>query len=276
MYFENILDLKGGFMIFLILILGLVIGSFLNVCIYRIQREESIIFPPSHCISCGYNLRVVDLIPLISYVCLKGKCRRCSEDISIKYPIVELINGVMYVVLFLKFGLSYTFIFSAVFFSLLLVISLIDLESKEVYLSTIIWGLIVSILCIVVSYFIFNGTIINNVLGGIIGYGTIILIVILTGGMGEGDAEIAGICGLFLGIQGILLALFIAIITGGIIASIILLLKLKDKKSEIAFGPYIALGTIISILYGTEIMKFYLVFLWLYEINLKVYCSCLI
>lgn len=245
-------------MIFLVMILGLVIGSFLNVCIYRIPREESIAFPSSHCTNCGYNLKAVDLIPLISYVFLKGKCRKCRENISIKYPIVELIDGVMYMVLFLKFGLSYTFVFSSIFFSILLVISLIDLESKEIYLSTIIFGLIIAILYSLVSYFIFNMNIINNILGGIIGYGIIMLIVILTRGMGEGDAEIAGICGLFLGIQGILLALFIAVVTGGIVGSIILLLKLKDKKAEIAFGPYIALGTIVSILYGSQIMEFYL------------------
>lgn len=245
-------------MIFLILILGLVIGSFLNVCIYRIQREESIVFPPSHCTSCGYNLKTLDLIPVISYIFLKGKCRKCSESISIKYPIIEIINGVMYVVLFLKFELSYDFVFNAIFFSVLLVISLIDLESKEIYLSTIIFGLIIAVLYSLVSYFIFHGNIINNILGGLIGYGIIMLIVVLTRGMGEGDAEIAGICGLFLGIQGILLALFIAIVTGGVIASIILLLKLKDKKAEIAFGPYIVFGTVISMLYGSQIMELYL------------------
>ena len=241
----------------LVLILGLVIGSFLNVCIYRIQREESIAFPPSHCTSCGYNLKAVDLIPVISYIFLRGKCRNCREKISMRYPIIELINGLVYLVLFLKFGLSYTFVFSAIFFSILLVISLIDLESKEIYLSTIICGLIVAISYSLIEYFIFQGNIIDNVLGGAIGYGIIMLIVILTRGMGEGDAEIAGICGLFLGIKGILLALFIAIVTGGIVGTIILLLKLKDKKAEIAFGPYIALGTVISMLYGSKIIEFY-------------------
>jgi leader peptidase (prepilin peptidase) / N-methyltransferase len=245
----------------LILILGLIIGSFLNVCIYRIQREESIVFPPSHCTSCGYNLKAVDLIPVISYIFLRGRCRKCREKISIRYPVVELINGIMYLVLFLKFGLSYNFLFSAIFFSLLFVISLVDLESKEIYLSTIIFGVIIAVLYILMSHFIFGTNIVNNLLGGVIGYGIIMLVVILTRGMGEGDAEIAGICGLFLGIKGILLALFIAIITGGIVGSIILLLKLKGKKSEIAFGPYIALGTIISILYGTEIIGFYLMLL---------------
>ncbi|WP_300381081.1 A24 family peptidase [Clostridium sp.] len=245
----------------LILILGLVIGSFLNVCIYRIQREESIAFPPSHCTNCGYNLRAMDLIPVISYIFLRGKCRKCKEKISIRYPIVELINGVMYLVLFLKLGLSYIFIFNAIFFSLLLVISLIDLESKEVYLSTIVFGLTVAVIYLLIEYFIFKGSIINNVLGGVIGYSIIMLIVILTKGMGEGDAEIAGICGLLLGIKGIILALFIAIVTAGIIGSIILLLKLKDKKSEIAFGPYIAIGTVISVLYGTRIIEFYLILL---------------
>ena len=88
----------------LILIIGLCIGSFLNVCIYRIPREESIAFPPSHCTSCGYELKAVDLIPVISYLFLKRKCRKCGEKISINYPLVELLNGVLYLLIFLRFG----------------------------------------------------------------------------------------------------------------------------------------------------------------------------
>ena len=244
----------------LVLIIGLCIGSFLNVCIYRIPREESIAFPPSHCTSCGYELKVLDLIPVVSYLFLKGRCKNCSESISIRYPLIELLNGIVYLLIYLKFGISLNFIAYSILGSLLIVISLIDLETKYVHVSTIIFGLILGAIYISIGLFIGEISIVNNILGGVIGYLIIYLIVIITKGMGQGDAEIAGVCGLFIGIKGILVSLFIAIVLGGIVASIILILKLKGRKSEIAFGPYIALGTIIYILIGSELLSFYLNF----------------
>lgn len=244
----------------LILIIGLCIGSFLNVCIYRIPREESIAFPPSHCTSCGYELKAVDLIPIISYLFLKGKCRKCGEKISIKYPLVELLNGVLYLLIFLKFGLSLSFVFYSLLTSLLIVISYIDLDSKYIYSSTTILGVVLAAIYIVVGLYTKDISISNNVLGGAIGYGIIYLIVVITKGMGQGDAEVAGVCGLFIGIKGILVCLFIAVVLGGLVAAIILIFKLKEKKSEIAFSPYISIGSIVYILLGKEILSLYLNF----------------
>lgn len=244
----------------LILIIGLCIGSFLNVCIYRIPREESIAFPPSHCTSCGYELKAVDLIPIISYLFLKGKCRKCGEKISIKYPLVELLNGVLYLLIFLRFGLSLSFVFYSLLTSLLIVISYIDLDSKYIYSSTTILGVVLAAIYIVVGLYTKDISISNNVLGGAIGYGIIYLIVVITKGMGQGDAEVAGVCGLFIGIKGILVCLFIAVVLGGLVAAIILIFKLKEKKSEIAFSPYISIGSIVYILLGKEILSLYLNF----------------
>ncbi|MBQ6820465.1 MAG: prepilin peptidase [Clostridium sp.] len=236
-----------------ILILGICIGSFLNVCIYRIPKENSIIYPNSHCINCGYKLRVIDLIPLLSYIFLKGRCRKCKERISIRYIIVEMLNGILYLLIYLKFGFNVNSIFYCLLASLLIVISFIDLETKYIYTSTTIIGVIIGIVYICTSYFVSNSNIIYSLLGGMIGFSIIYLIVIITKAMGEGDAEIAGICGLFVGFQGIITTLFIAIVSAGIIASILLILKIKDKKSEIAFGPYISLGAILFILIGENI-----------------------
>lgn len=244
----------------LILIIGLCIGSFLNVCIYRIPREESIAFPPSHCTSCGYELKAVDLIPIISYLFLKGKCRKCGEKISIKYPLVELLNGVLYLLIFLRFGLSLSFVFYSLLTSLLIVISYIDLDSKYIYSSTTILGVVLAAIYIVVGLYTKDISLSNNVLGGAIGYGIIYLIVVITKGMGQGDAEVAGVCGLFIGIKGILVCLFIAVVLGGLVAAIILIFKLKEKKSEIAFSPYISIGSIVYILLGNEILSLYLNF----------------
>ena len=143
------------------------------------------------------------------------------------------------------------------FASLLIVIAFIDFETKYIYNSTVIFG--------VISGIVFNALIwIENksiqwdyIVGAFIGFGIIYLIVILTGGMGEGDVDIALICGLFLGIKGIIVTLFIAIILGGIVAGFILIFKLKDKESEIAFGPYLAIGGIIACLYGSSLIEMY-------------------
>ena len=247
-------------MYFLVLIIGLCIGSFLNVCIYRIPKEESIVFPASHCTSCGHELKFYELIPVVSYIFLRGKCIKCKSKISIKYPLIEILNGLLYLLLFIKYELSFNFIFYCLLVSLLIVISIIDLESKYVYSSTTIVGVLLAIIYIIIGGCLGEVRILNNLLGGLIGYGIIFLIIILTGGMGEGDADIAGICGLFVGIKGVLVALFLAIILGGIFASIVLILKIKDRKSEIAFGPYIAIGTLIWLLIGQKILTLYVSF----------------
>ena len=247
---------------FFVLIIGLCVGSFLNVCIYRIPREESIAFPPSHCTACGYELKALDLIPVLSYLFLKGRCRKCGEKISIKYPLVEILNGIVYLLIYLRFGLSLNFIAYSILASLLIVISYIDLECKYIYSSTTILGAVLGSVYILIGLYTKDTTLLNNILGGVIGYLIIYLIVVITKGMGQGDAEIAGICGLFIGIKGILVALFISIVLGGLVASIILLFKLKDRKTEIAFGPYISIGTIVYILIGKELLSFYLDFLF--------------
>lgn len=245
-------------MILFVVLIGLTIGSFLNVCIYRIAREESISYPASHCTSCGYELKWIDLVPVVSYLFIKGKCRTCKEKISIRYPIVELVNGIIYGLLFFKFGLTITFIKYCVLASILIVIGMIDYDTKFVYRSTTIFGGITALVFIIINYILYKCGIINSLTGGIIGFSVIFLIVILTKGMGEGDIEIATVCGLFLGIKGIILTLFLSFVIGGIVAVIILCLKFKDRKGEMAFGPYLAIGAMITMLWGDIIISTYI------------------
>ncbi|WP_195958968.1 prepilin peptidase [Clostridium saudiense] len=244
--------------IFLVVIFGLVIGSFLNVCICRIANEESIAFPPSHCTNCGYELKAKDLIPVLSYIFLGGKCRSCKEKISIQYPIVEILNAILYIAIYLKFGFTLNLFKFCLFASLLIVIGFIDFKTKYVYNSTIVFGVVSGILFAVLEWMETKSIPWNYIAGAFIGFGIIYLIVILTRGMGEGDIDIALICGLFLGIKGILVTLFLAIILGGIVATIILIFKLKERKAEIAFGPYLAIGGIIACLYGSRLIDIYL------------------
>lgn len=241
----------------LIILLGLIVGSFLNVCIYRISREESISFPQSHCTSCGYNLKPKDLIPVFSYVFLGGRCRSCKEKISIRYPLVEILNACLYLLIYLKYGFTLDFFKFCLFVSLLIVIAFIDFETKYVYNSTVIFG-VVSGLVFDILIWIETKTIPwDYIVGAFIGFGVIYLIVILTHGMGEGDIDIALICGLFLGIEGIGVTLFMAIIIGGIVAGLILIFKIKNRKAEIAFGPYLAIGGMIASLYGSSLIEMY-------------------
>ena len=244
--------------IFLVVIFGLVIGSFLNVCICRIANEESIAFPPSHCTNCGYELKAKDLIPVLSYIFLGGKCRSCKEKICIQYPIVEILNAILYIAIYLKFGFTLNLFKFCLFASLLIVIGFIDFKTKYVYNSTVVFGVVSGILFAVLEWMETKSIPWNYIAGAFIGFGIIYLIVILTRGMGEGDIDIALICGLFLGIKGILVTLFLAIILGGIVATIILIFKLKERKAEIAFGPYLAIGGIIACLYGSRLIDIYL------------------
>lgn len=240
-----------------VLIIGLIIGSFLNVCIYRIPKEESISFPPSHCTNCGYQLKVIDLVPIFSYIFLKGKCRNCKEKISIRYPLIELVNGLLYLSVYLKFGMSVGLVKFCIFSSLLLVIGMIDFDTKYVFTSTVLFGIITGAIFIFIEWIITGNIPWDNIAGAAIGFLVIWLIVTLTHGMGEGDIDISVICGLFLGVKGISVTLFLAVILGGIVAVIILLCKLKNKKSEIAFGPYLAIGGIVSMLFASNLIDIY-------------------
>lgn len=241
----------------LILIIGVVIGSFLNVCIYRIPKDESIAFPPSHCTNCKHNLNSFDLIPIISFILLGGKCRYCNKKISPRYPAIEAVNSILYLLIYLKFGLTILALKYFILASILIVIGMIDYDTQFVFTKTTIFGVVVAIIFIIIQMIVYKNGVIDLILGGLIGFTIIGLIVFLTRGMGEGDIEIAVVCGLFLGSKGILLGLFLAIVIGGIVALIILALKLKTAKEKIAFGPFIAIGSLISMLWGVEILKSY-------------------
>ncbi len=242
-------------------VLGLVIGSFLNVCIYRIPMEQSIAFPPSHCTNCNHKLMSLDLIPVISYLFLGGKCRYCKEKILVRYPLIEILNAVLYLLIYFKFGLTVITLKYCILTSILIVIGMIDYDTQFVYTSTTLFGGTIACMFIIIQAAIYKTGTVDLILGGVIGFGIIGLIVFFTKGMGEGDIEIAAICGLFLGVKGILMGLFLAIIIGGLIGLVILSLKLKEAKEKIAFGPFIAVGSLISAMWGGEMLISYLKFM---------------
>lgn len=238
-------------------ILGLLIGSFLNVCIYRIPREESISYPPSHCGNCNHKLGALDLIPLFSFLFLKGRCRYCKEKISLRYPLIECLNAAIYILIYLMYGDIVLTAKYCLLTSLLIVIGCIDFNTQYVYTSTTIFGGIIGLLFCIGQAIFFKEDYKNLLFGALIGILTIGLIVFITKGMGEGDIEIAGVCGLFLGIKGIIFTLFIGIIIAGFVGIIVLLSKIKGAKDKMAFGPFLSTSAIVYILYGNQLIEMY-------------------
>lgn len=240
-----------------IIILGLLLGSFFNVCIYRVPRGESIAFPPSHCTSCNNKIRGYDLIPIISYILLKGKCRYCGEKISLRYPAVEILTAAMFYLVYLKYGLSFFTIKFIVLVALLIVIGMIDLDTTDVYFSTTLTGIIFGLGFIIVGYF-FNLSIMEFILGGIAAGGFIATIILLTKGMGWGDAEICLMCGLFLGFKLSIVMLLLSFIIGGIAGIGLIVLKIKNRKDYIPFGPFIAVSCLLTLFFGQHILNYYI------------------
>ena len=245
----------------LIFILGTIIGSFLNVCIYRIPREESIVFPSSHCTSCGTPLRWYNLIPVLSYIFQRGKCSYCGEKISLQYPTVELLNGFIYLLLYYSFGLSIDFIFYSIIFSILLVISFIDFKFQIIPDSLNIFILIFAIIYKLLQFILYgiSPNILNSILGLLISGGLFLLIAIISkGGMGGGDIKLIGVLGFILGIKFSLLNIFLSFILGAIISIFLLLFKIKGRKDPIPFGPFICIAFMIVTICGENIIFWYL------------------
>lgn len=240
-----------------IFILGLIMGSFLNVCIYRIPRGESISFPPSHCTNCGNRIKWYDLVPVFSYLILKGKCRYCGERISYRYPLIELTTGGLFLALYIKFGLGMNFVKFTILICFLLVIGVIDLDTTDVYSKTTYSGIAFGIILLTVNFIYFSGGALDFLIGGATGFSVIALIILLTNGMGWGDAEICGMCGLFLGWRLTVFMLFISFILGGLIGIILLITKKKSRKDYIPFGPYISIAAAVSIFIGSSAIVWY-------------------
>lgn len=242
---------------FLLFILGLLIGSFLNVCIYRIPRGENISYPPSHCTGCGARIKPYDLFPLISYILLGGKCRNCGRGISIRYPLIELLIGLLFLALYFVYGVSFELLKFIIFIPFIVVIGFIDLETTDVYFKTTLSGSIAGIILIITGKFI-GYNVWEYIYGALLGGGVIAIIVLLTRGMGWGDAEICFLCGLFLGLRMTLLMLFISFVFGGIFGAVLLILRKKSRKDYIPFGPFITLAALFCIYFGERILNWYL------------------
>lgn len=252
-----------GINVVLLFILGLIVGSFSNVCIYRIPRNESIIYPASHCPKCRSNISPQDNIPLLSYILLKGRCRNCKSKISIQYPIVELLTGLIYLIIYLTYGLSIQSLIYIILSAALIIIALIDLNERIVPDVISLPGILIGF---ILSFFVPYISFINSALGIFVG-GGIILIIGIVGSvifkkeaMGGGDVKLAAMIGAFLGWRYIIISLFLGFFLGALAGIILILSKIKSRKDVVPFGPFIVLGSFITLLWGEQIISWYIGF----------------
>ena len=252
-----------GIEIILIFILGLIVGSFSNVCIYRIPRNESIIYPASHCPKCRTKIKIIDNIPLLSYILLKGSCRNCKSKISIQYPIVEFLTGLIYLIIYLIYGLSIQSLIYIILSSALIIITFIDLNEQIVPDVISLPGIVIGF---ILSFFIPYISFIDSALGVVAG-GGIILIIGLAGlvifkkeAMGGGDVKLAAMIGAFLGWKYVIISLFLGFFLGALAGIILILSKIKSTEDVVPFGPFIVLGSLITLLWGEKIITWYIGF----------------
>ena len=251
----------GPFMVVYSALFGLALGSFMNVCIYRIPLKKSIVRPPSSCPNCGEKIRFYDNIPLISYILLLGKCRHCRHPLAWHYPVVEALTGLLSMALFIRYGLSYQYFLSLLFAATLVTISFIDLHHKIIpdvlSLSGILVGWAASFVPGSVSW-------LDSLIGIIAGGGSLFLVAVIyeriTGreGMGGGDIKLLAMIGAWMGWRQLHLIIFISSLTGAIVGIFFLLIAGKGFRVRIPFGPFLSLGAILCLFFGSGLMNWYL------------------
>jgi len=242
-------------------IFGLVIGSFLNVCIHRLPSSQSIVHPRSRCPQCGHLIRVYDNIPVLSYLILRGRCRDCGARISLRYPVVELLSGAFAAMAVARFGLGWQALLMYALIAAFLVITFIDLDHRiipdVITLPGIPIGLAASFGPGMISP-------LESLLGILAGGGSLFLVawgyqlVTQREGMGGGDIKLLAMIGAFIGWKGVLLTIFIASLTGTLAGMALIFRRRGDMKLAVPFGPFLAVGAIAYLFMGPELMSWYL------------------
>lgn len=238
----------------IIFIFGITIGSFLNVCIYRIPLGESIVTAPSHCMTCGWKLKWYDMVPVFSWLVLGGKCRNCKSKISVQYPIIEGVNGIFYVMICAVNGLEWSSVIYCFMASALLVLSIIDWRTYEIPFGINVFLFVLGVAMTILD----RGNLAEHLIGMICVSGLLGILYLLTGGraIGGGDIKLMFACGLLLGWELILLAFFL----GCIIGSVVHIIRMSVKKAGrmLAMGPYLSAGILLAALWGNAWINWYL------------------
>lgn len=252
--------LLGAFVFFF----GAAIGSFLNVCIYRLPEQKSIARPLSQCPHCHHPIRFYDNIPLISYLILKGKCRDCGEKISWRYPLVEFITAILALLLFARFSLTLNFLIFFIFTAVLIVITFIDLDHQIIPDLLTLPGIPIFFL---LAVFVVEVPWMEAAIGLIIGGGVLLAIALgyefitRREGMGGGDIKLLAMIGGFLGWKSLIFILLFSSLLGAVVGVALMLIKKEDMKYALPFGPFLSAAAVAYLFWGDAFIQF-LIFGW--------------
>ena len=243
-----------------IFIFGLCIGSFLNVCIYRLPASKSIVHPRSMCSNCGTLIASYDNIPILSYLWLKGRCRHCRIKISLRYPMVEVLGGLFALGTYLKFGLTIEALIYFLFFTALMVVTFIDLDHRIIPDVITLPGIPI---CFAAGFALPAITYKEALLGILIGGGRLFLVAWVyrlftkKDGMGGGDVNLLAMMGAIVGWKGVLFTIFVASLVGTLAGLAVMLQSRKGMKLAVPFGPFLSIGSITYIFFGTPLIAWY-------------------
>jgi leader peptidase (prepilin peptidase) / N-methyltransferase len=245
--------------VFIFLIFGLMIGSFLNVCIYRMPRGESVVHPGSHCTKCGKAIKLYQNIPIVSWILLRAKCASCGDSISIIYPLIEAATGALFVAHYLWFGLDPILIPRLIFACALLVLAFIDLEHRILPNPITLGGIVVGFLFSFLFPPGWQASLIGILLGGGVLFvvGELYLRVRGIEGMGMGDVKMLGMIGAFLGWKAVIVTIMLASISGALVGVILLLAQKGDKQYPLPFGTFLSAAALVASFFGDAFMDWY-------------------
>lgn len=248
----------------IVLLFGAVIGSFLNVCIYRLPREESVAWPASHCPSCRKPIALYDNVPILSYLILRGRCRACQVPISVQYPLVEAANALGYLAVFWVFGFTAVACVYAGLLSALIVITGTDLSHTMIPDAVTLPGIVVGLLC---ATMILPLGLLNSLLGVALGGGILWALAWVSPyifgkeGMGGGDIKLMAMVGAFIGWQPVLLAIMIGSFLGSLVGVGLIAIGIMRRDQYIPFGPFLAAGSLLALLFHQPLLEWYWSFL---------------
>lgn len=245
-------------------VLGLAVGSFLNVVIHRVPKHESIVRPPSRCPSCGHDIRPRDNVPVVSWLLLRGRCRDCGAPIAARYPAVEVATGALFAAAAVRFGADWALPAFAVFFAALLAVAVIDLD-LFIIPNRIVYPALVAAIPLLSIPAVIDGDVdrlARAAAGGLLAWiGLLVVHLISPRGMGFGDVRLAAVIGVYTGwisLLHVLLAIFLGFASASVVGVVLLASGRKGRKDPVPFGPFLALGAVSAVLFGVPVLDWWL------------------
>jgi leader peptidase (prepilin peptidase)/N-methyltransferase len=242
---------------------GTVVGSFLNVCIYRLPKEESIVAPRSRCPACQSPIHALDNIPLVSFALLRGRCRACGASIAWRYPLVEALTGILFALTVVRFGVTLQAAFLLTFLAGLIVISFIDLDHQIIPNVITLPGIPLGIL----TGFLFRDPpLLDRLIGALAGAGFLYLVLFYGGvlygqeAMGEGDLNLIAMVGAFLGWKAVIVTILVGCLVGSAVGLSLIAFRRLGRRQHIPFGPFLSLGAVVALFWGDRLIAWYLSF----------------